>query len=136
MDLTDCPGCGAQFVPDSFYCHVCGSGRQAILEPESAFRFPAWLQLATRAVARLASHSIGSLGSRLALLRDALGQTNASLATLIAGSFCLLAALFTGLFFNATTLLDWQAVQLWRIEWLLAAIALMIAGVLLKKQSK
>src|SRR5215471_11607210 len=94
MDLTDCPGCGAQFVPDSFYCHVCGSGRQAILEPESAFRFPAWLQLATRAVARLASHSIGSLGSRLALLRDALGQTNASLATLIAGSFCLLAALF------------------------------------------
>jgi len=87
-------------------------------------------------VAGLVSHSVAGLGRRLALLRDVLGQTNASLASLVAGSFCLLAALFTGVFYNATTLLDWQAVQLWRIEWLLAAIALMIAGVLLKKQSK
>jgi uncharacterized protein (DUF983 family) len=131
-----CPSCGAQFVTDSLYCHVCGMDRQAADDTERGFRVPAQVGLASRAVSRLVSHSIARLGSRLALLRDVLGQTNASLASLLAGGFCLLAALFTGLFFNATTLLDWQAVQVWRIEWLLAAIALMIAAVLLKKQTK
>jgi hypothetical protein len=40
----------------------------------------------------------------------------------------------TGFLFTATTLLDWQAVQIWRIEWLLAASAVFVAGVLLKKK--
>jgi hypothetical protein len=131
-----CPSCGTQLVPDSLYCHLCGDDRQAADDPEIGFHVPAHVRLASRAMLQVASNSVAGLGSRLALLRDALGQTNASLATLFGGGFCLLAALFTGLFFNATTLLDWQAIQLWRIEWLLAAIALMIAGVLLKKQSK
>jgi hypothetical protein len=29
--------------------------------------------------------------------------------------------------------LDWQAIQLWRIEWLLGAAAAFVAGCLLKK---
>jgi hypothetical protein len=37
--------------------------------------------------------------------------------------------------FTARTPLDWQAVQLWRIEWLLAGIAGFAAGLLLKKTS-
>jgi hypothetical protein len=45
-----------------------------------------------------------------------------------------IAAVFTGLLFNATTLLDWQAVQLWRIEWLLGSVAMFVAGILLKKK--
>jgi hypothetical protein len=36
--------------------------------------------------------------------------------------------------FNPTTLVDWQAIQLWRIEWFLAAIAILLAGLLLKKK--
>ena len=36
--------------------------------------------------------------------------------------------------FSARTVLDWQAVQLWRIEWLLGAIAMFAAGVLLKRR--
>jgi hypothetical protein len=36
-------------------------------------------------------------------------------------------------FFSARTLVDWQAIQLWRIEWLLAAIAAFVVGLLLKK---
>jgi hypothetical protein len=31
--------------------------------------------------------------------------------------------------------LDWQAVQLWRIEWLLGATASFLAGILLKKSA-
>jgi len=37
------------------------------------------------------------------------------------------------LFFTAATVLDWQAVQLWRIEWLLGAAVAFVAGILLKK---
>jgi hypothetical protein len=53
---------------------------------------------------------------------------------LILGFACVVAAIITGIRFTATTLLDWQAIQLWRIEWLLAAIALFVAGILLKKK--
>jgi hypothetical protein len=56
------------------------------------------------------------------------------LVALMLGCGCLIAAVATGLVFTATTLLDWQAVQLWRIEWLLGAVAMFAAGFLLKKK--
>jgi hypothetical protein len=37
------------------------------------------------------------------------------------------------LVFTATTVLDWQAVQVWRIEWLLAAAVAFLAAILLKR---
>jgi hypothetical protein len=43
------------------------------------------------------------------------------------------AAVITGFLYTATTVLDWQAVQIWRIEWLLAALAIFAGGLLLKK---
>jgi hypothetical protein len=49
------------------------------------------------------------------------------------GVLCLAGALAVSLFFSARTALDWQAIQLWRIEWLIAAIAAFVAGCLLKK---
>jgi hypothetical protein len=45
------------------------------------------------------------------------------------------AAVMTGLVYSANTLVDWQAVQTWRIEWLLAAAVAFIAGILLKKDA-
>lgn len=63
-----------------------------------------------------------------------LGQTTASLIALILGCSCLVAAVLTGFIFTVATLTDWQAIQLWRIEWLLAAIALFVAGILLKRR--
>jgi cytosine/uracil/thiamine/allantoin permease len=44
-------------------------------------------------------------------------------------------ALAVGVVFSARTLLDWQAIQIWRIEWLLGAVAAFLAGCLLKKSS-
>jgi hypothetical protein len=35
--------------------------------------------------------------------------------------------------FSPRTALDWQAIQLWRIEWLLGSVAAFGAGCLLKK---
>ncbi len=48
----------------------------------------------------------------------------------------MLLAIAVGFYFTAQTVLDWQAVQIWRIQWLLAAVAAFIAGILLKKSSK
>src|SRR5215831_9953992 len=75
----DCPSCGAQLVPDSLYCHVCGSDRQGGDQSKTGFGVPAGLHLASRTVVGLVSHSVAGLGRRLALLRNVLGQTNASL---------------------------------------------------------
>jgi hypothetical protein len=62
-----------------------------------------------------------------------MGQGTGSFVALILGCIFMVAALLTGFVFAAVTVLDWQAVQLWRIEWLLAAIASFIAGILLRK---
>src|ERR1051326_177499 len=109
-----CQECGTDFVIGSRFCYVCGSDRNANLADTTITGLRAWIDFAS--------------------LRDPLGLTNASLVAFILGCACVIAAVVTGLVFTATTLLDWQAVQLWRIEWLLAAVAIFIAGVLLKKK--
>lgn len=109
-----CQNCGSDFLMGSRFCHVCGTDRQINLADSTPTGVGAWFDF------------IG--------LRDTLGQTTASFIALILGCACLIAAAVTGFLFTATTLLDWQAVQLWRIEWLLGASAMFVAGVLLKKK--
>ena len=70
------------------------------------------------------------------LLRKRLGLTVPSLAFLLLGLGCMLAAAIVGFIYKADTLLDWQAIQIWRIEWLLGASAALLAGILLKKAKK
>jgi hypothetical protein len=115
-ETTDqaCQECGTDFVLGSRFCYVCGSDRNANLASASLTGLHAWIDLAS--------------------LREALGQSNYSLVALVLGCACVIAAIVTGFVFTATTLLDWQAVQLWRIEWLLGAVAMFAAGFLLKKK--
>ena len=49
------------------------------------------------------------------------------------GVVCLGLAAGIGLFYTAQTVLEWQAIQLWRIEFLLAGIAALLAGLLLNR---
>lgn len=109
-----CQECGTDFVVGSRFCYVCGADRNTNLSDTAVTGLRAWIDFAS--------------------LRDTLGQTTASLVALILGCACVIAAVVTGFVFTATTLLDWQAVQLWRIEWLLAAVAIFAAGFLLKKK--
>ena len=67
------------------------------------------------------------------VIRLGLGLPAASLIAFIAGLMCLAAAIATGLVFTAATVLDWQAVQIWRVQWLLGAAAAFLAGILLKR---
>ena len=109
-----CQECGTVFVLGSRFCYVCGADRHANLGVSAATGLRAWIDFAS--------------------LRETLGQTNGSLVALVMGFACVIAAIVTGFVFTATTLLDWQAVQLWRIEWLLGAVAMFAAGFLLKKK--
>ena len=108
-----CERCGTDFVMGSRFCHVCGADRNVDLISSST-GVREWFDFAC--------------------LRDTLGQTTGSLIALFLGLACVVAAILTGFLYTATTLLDWQAVQIWRIEWLLGATALFVAGLLLRKR--
>jgi hypothetical protein len=108
-----CEQCGAEFVVGSRFCHVCGSEREPLVGYTAASRLSQILDF-TR-------------------IRESLGLSVGSLIAFIIGIGCLIAAIATGFMFTAATVLDWQAVQIWRMEWLLAASAAFLAGILLKK---
>lgn len=113
---TACGQCGGSLASGSRFCPTCGAENQAATaglhtsEPQAA----SWPELAA--------------------LRRWFGRMSLSLAALALGCACIVAAVVTGFVFNANTLVDWQAVQLWRIEWLLAAIAILLAGILVKQK--
>jgi len=104
--------CGTEFIVSSLYCHSCGVGRPD-LNAARALEIPGLAELS-------------ALGERL-------GLTTPAVVAFLLGIFCVVGALAVSVFFSARTVLDWQAIQLWRIEWLLAAVAAFIAGCLLKK---
>ena len=66
-------------------------------------------------------------------INQAIGLRVASLVAFLAGLGCLLAASFVGIFSTIQNFNDFQAVQFWRMQWLLAAIAFFVAGLLLKR---
>jgi cytosine/uracil/thiamine/allantoin permease len=63
------------------------------------------------------------------------GLTTLTLAAFLVGIACLLAALMVGVVYNVQDYSDFQAVQFWRVEWLLGAVAAFVAGILLKQKA-
>ncbi len=59
----------------------------------------------------------------------------APLIAFLIGLGCVAGAIGVSLFYHASNLGEFQAIQMWRIEWLLAATASFVAGILLKKPS-
>lgn len=106
-----CDSCGTDYPLGARFCYVCGSDRSR-----------------TAGSNRSLSRYID-----IAIIRGALGLSTASLIAFIVGIVCVIAACVVGFVFTASTLLDWQAVQIWRIEWLLGAIAAFAVGNLLKR---
>ncbi len=118
-DLAASPGrsatcrCGTEFLVSALYCHACGASRPDPGASAHTFAIPGLADLV-------------SLGERL-------GLTTSAFIAFVLGVLCLVGALAVSVFFSARTVLDWQAIQLWRIEWLLASVAAFVAGCLLKK---
>jgi len=107
-----CPKCNSEFVMGAGFCHACG-GTRSVAVPVAPIR--SWTRY-------LEFHYI----------KEKLGLPTLGLIAFLAGLGCLICAVCVGLVFSAATILDWQAVQLWRIEWLLAATACFLAGILLR----
>lgn len=112
-----CSGCGSEFIVDSRFCHACGAER-ADLNPSTVSRLTEKVTIA-----------------EFVHLGESLGLTTPAFIAFVIGVVCLLGAVGVGVIFSARTMLDWQAVQLWRIEWLLGSVAAFVAGCLLKKKS-
>lgn len=141
-----CADCGTEFMIGARYCHTCGLRRPqqkldaahdaAVLAGlwsvgvtrmrsglvsaaawwrNITFTFPAWLRY-------LHFHEI----------KRCVGLPTASLVAFMIGLGCVLGAVGVSLFYKASNLAEFQAIQMWRVEWLLAATASFLAGILLK----
>jgi len=66
-------------------------------------------------------------------IKSRVGLSTGSLVSFVIGIACIAGALLVGLL-TAKTLVEWQAIQFYRAEWLLAATAAFVAGILLKKR--
>ena len=113
--IETCRRCGTEFIVGSRFCHACGVTRPEQYAASRILELPGLVELSF-------------LGERL-------GLNVASLIAFIAGTVCIIGALAMGVVFSARTVLDWQAIQIWRVEWLLGAIAAFGAARLLKKSS-
>ncbi len=113
--IETCRRCGTEFIVSSRFCHACGASRPELNPASRLIEVPGLAELT-------------ALGERL-------GLTTASLIAFLVGVVCIVGALAVGVVFSARTLLDWQAIQIWRIEWLLGAISAFVAGCLLRKSS-
>jgi hypothetical protein len=124
-----CDRCETEFIAGSRFCHVCGATRS---ERGASHRLTDWLRQAWTGIRQLEFHN---LERGVVSMRQQLALTTAPLVAFLIGLACVVGAVGTGLLFTVQTTLDWQAVQLWRIEWLLGASASFLAGILLKKST-
>ena len=111
-----CEHCETEFLMGAKYCHVCGASRMPATQPMRNFARAAatWLDFEN--------------------LTTRLGLSPVALVLFVMGVACLLATVLTGVIYSPSTVLDWQAVQVWRIQWLLGAVAMFLGGILLNKK--
>ena len=109
-----CGHCGAEFVVDSPFCRMCGRAKDET--PTAQENKTLW-----RAV-------------DFSQLRRSLGLSIGAMICFILGVACVGAAIATGFIYTANTLVDWQAIQAWRCEWLIAAGVAFVCGILLNNR--
>ena len=141
-----CKRCATEFLPGARFCHSCGGRRTEALSAAT--------ERDAAALAGLWQNSVLRFNSGLTALADTcrtsfkvpgwlhylhfhevksrIGLSTASLIAFLIGLGCVAGALLVGLL-NARTLVDWQAIQFYRAEWLLGATACFVGGILLKK---
>ena len=114
--VPTCAKCGADFVIGSRFCHVCGAGRDER--------------------ARSQSSTFADRLKMIARLPELLNLSIASTLLFALGAFCAIASIAVGFIYSAQTLVDWQAVQVWRIEWMLGSLIAFLAAQLLKRSGR
>lgn len=113
-----CRRCGTEFMVGAAFCHICGMGRH-----------------------RSASNGAGNWIQHLSFLNELdftrvksfFGLPVASLCAFLAGCAFMVVALAQGLR-SAQEFSDFELIQLWRMQWMVAACAAFLAGILLKSR--
>lgn len=108
-----CQHCEAEFVVDSPFCRMCGHAKDSVVAREQKSFWQAmdfsWLQ-------------------------RQLGLSLGAMICFVLGLACIGAAVATGFLYTASTFGDWQAIQAWRSQWLVAAGVAFICGILLNNR--
>ena len=115
-----CDRCATEFIAGSRFCHVCGASRGQEADSAAEHYWTQWLEF----LKALEFHRV----------KEWFGLPTASLVAFLIGVGCVLAALAVGIIYSVENLADFQAIQLWRIQWLLAAIAAFVVAVLLRRR--
>jgi ribosomal protein L37E len=114
-----CRRCGTEFMVGAAFCHICGANRhRATVIPSS----PTW----TKHLLFLRALEFSSVMSWFGLPLPAL-------CAFLVGVALLMVALSMA-FISIHDASDFEAVQLWRIQWLMAACAAFLAGILLRSR--
>lgn len=146
-----CRRCGSEFLLGSRFCHTCGGKRPIAISSQAHADAAEFAGLWQQGVARVCSTvtSLHGTASRMwgktklpswlhylhfHEIKSWVGLPTGSLIAFVLGIACVAGALLVGLL-TAKTLVDWQAIQFYRAEWLLGATAAFVAGILLKKPS-
>ena len=137
-----CPRCSSEYLLGSRFCHSCGARRPEAISPaakaDAAALARVWEQTVQMVRATASSFPEIRVPSWLHYLsfheiKSRVGLSTASFIAFLIGLGCVAGALLVGLL-TAKTLVDWQAIQFYRAEWLLGATAAFVAGILLKKK--
>lgn len=110
LQSRNCQKCGTGLKPGAEFCHVCGR----------------WV--------------FGSSFARIVnSARAAMAQTRLEvpvLVSLVVAAVFVVISLLAGSRMTPKTIGEWQVIQFWRIEWLLAAIVALLFGVLFKRSQQ
>jgi hypothetical protein len=146
-----CTQCGTEFMIGACFCHTCGRRRPALSadDLDASLMAGIWNRSITWSAARLrsGSSSVTAAWRKFSFpdwmqylhfheIKRWVGLPTASLIAFMIGLGCVAGVIGVSLFYRASNLAEFQAIQMWRIEWLLAATASFVAGILLKKPDK
>jgi hypothetical protein len=141
-----CGQCRTEYMIGAKFCHACGVRRLSLAElaADSGHAAALWSEVSIwlRQTLNSAAGYVRkvSLPSWLGYLhfheiKRRVGLPTGSLIAFIIGLGCVAGAVGVSLFYRASNLGEFQAIQMWRMEWLLAATASFVAGILLKNPS-
>ncbi|HTV55235.1 MAG TPA: zinc ribbon domain-containing protein [Terriglobia bacterium] len=142
-----CATCGSEYLIGAKFCHTCGAHRASLSDAESRREALAgfWSKIASflRPHALWVASSVRKISVpawfhylHFHEIKRWMGLPTASLIAFLVGLGCIAGAVGVSFFYKASNLAEFQAIQMWRMEWLLGASASFLAGILLKTQSR
>jgi hypothetical protein len=113
-----CRRCGTEFMVGAAFCHLCGTNRHRAVasSPRNWTKYFEFVRTVDFSAAK-----------------NWLGLPLPSLCAFLIGIVCVVVALAMGLM-SVHDYSDFEAIQLWRIQWLLIACAAFLAGILLRSR--